>query len=206
MRLRPPSPALVIALMALVVALGGTGYAVTKLPRGSVGAAQVKKNAINSTHVRNGSLRAVDFARGQLPAGPQGAPGPAGASGRDGIGDITIVDSGDRFVSSGSWASGTLYCPTGYYAVGTGMSWRGYISYVKSYGSFVGYFLDNALGFGANVSAQAICASGSYSGALSTSDPSKASRTSTPGDATSDPEAEWQRDLKRLEADAGRRR
>jgi hypothetical protein len=169
----------------------------------------VKKNAINSTHVRNGSLRAVDFARGQLPAGPQGpqgAAGPAGPAGRDGVGDIVTVDSGDRYVSSGSYASGTLYCPTGYYAVGTGMSWRGYISYVKSYGYFVGYFLDNALGFGANVSAQAICASGSYSGALSTPDQSKASRTSTPGDATSDPEAEWQRDLKRLEADAGRRR
>ena len=114
MRLRPPSPALVIALIALMVALGGTGYAVTKLPRGSVGAAQVKKNAINSTHVRNGSLRAVDFARGQLPAGPQGpqgAAGPAGPAGRDGVGDIVTVDSGDRYVSSGSYASGTLYCP-----------------------------------------------------------------------------------------------
>ena len=209
MRLPTPSPALVVALIALVVALGGTSYAVTKLPRNSVGAAQVKKNAITTKHVRNGSLRAVDFARGQLPAGPQGAQGPAGApgpAGRDGIGDILIVDSGDIFVSSGSYASGTLYCPTGYYAVGTGMSWRGYISRVKSYGYFVGYFLDNALGFGASVSAQAICASGTYSGSLSITGAARSSSSGATTSSKADAERTWQRDLQQLKVEAETRR
>src|SRR5207237_846374 len=50
-------------------------------PRNSVGTVQLKNNAVNSAKVRNGSLRAVDFAAGQIPAGPQGPAGPPGASG-----------------------------------------------------------------------------------------------------------------------------
>lgn len=209
MRFPTPSPALVVALVALVVALGGTSYAVTTLPRNSVGTAQVKKNAITTNHVRNGSLRAVDFARGQLPAGPQGAQGPAGApgpAGRDGIGDILIVESGDRYVSSGSYVSGTVYCPTGYYAVGTGMNWRGYISYIKSYGYFVGYFLDNALGFGSSVSAQAICASGTYSGSLSITGAARSSSSRAATSSKADAERTWQRDLQQLQVEAAARR
>ncbi len=34
---RLPSPAMVVACVALTVALGGTGYAAIKLPRNSVG-------------------------------------------------------------------------------------------------------------------------------------------------------------------------
>jgi hypothetical protein len=41
-----PSPALVVACLALLVALGGTGYAAFKLPAGSVGAKQLKKGAV----------------------------------------------------------------------------------------------------------------------------------------------------------------
>src|SRR5438552_3894324 len=46
-RLRAPSPALVISLNALFVALGGTSYAaITTLPANSVGTAQLKNNAV----------------------------------------------------------------------------------------------------------------------------------------------------------------
>ena len=37
LKLHPPSPALAVALLALFVALGGTGYAALKLPNNSVG-------------------------------------------------------------------------------------------------------------------------------------------------------------------------
>jgi len=80
-RLRAPSPALVISCLSLVVALGGTGYAVTALPRNSVGPSQLKRNAVNSSKVRNRSLKAVDFADGQLPVGAQGPQGPQGPPG-----------------------------------------------------------------------------------------------------------------------------
>ncbi len=44
----------VTATMALVVALGGTSYAAIKIPRSSVGNAQLKSNAVTSGKVKNG--------------------------------------------------------------------------------------------------------------------------------------------------------
>jgi hypothetical protein len=84
MRNRLPSPALVIAVAALVVALGGTSYAALHLGAGSVGAKQLKRNSVRSSKVANGSLLARDFKAGQLPAAKRGTPGPAGAQGPQG--------------------------------------------------------------------------------------------------------------------------
>ena len=47
----------------------------------SVGASQLKANAVNSSKVKNGTLLAKDFKAGQLPAGLQGATGATGAAG-----------------------------------------------------------------------------------------------------------------------------
>jgi hypothetical protein len=80
-RLRP-SPALVVACLALLVALGGTSIAaVSQLAKNSVGTPQLKNNAVVSSKVRNGSLLAADFKQGQLPSGPQGPQGPQGEKG-----------------------------------------------------------------------------------------------------------------------------
>ncbi len=76
-----PSPAMVLAIVALIVALGGTGYAAIKLPANSVGTAQLKKDAVTSLKVKNGSLLAGDFKAGQVPAGPAGPTGSPGAAG-----------------------------------------------------------------------------------------------------------------------------
>jgi hypothetical protein len=86
-----PSPAMVVACVALTVALGGTSYAATRLPKNSVGAVQLKKNSVGtvelkknavvSAKVRNRSLLALDFKRGQLPAGPPGSKGDKGDKG-----------------------------------------------------------------------------------------------------------------------------
>src|SRR4051794_41917548 len=82
MRLRPPSPALVIACLALAISLSGAAYAVsTALPRNSVGTVQLKNNSVNSAKVKNASLRAADFAAGEIPAGPQGPARPPRTSG-----------------------------------------------------------------------------------------------------------------------------
>lgn len=82
--MRSPSPALAVSLVALAVALGGTGYAVTQLPKNSVGAAQLKKDAVTGAKVKAGSLEASDFKKGSLPAGAPGATGPAGPPGATG--------------------------------------------------------------------------------------------------------------------------
>jgi hypothetical protein len=69
-----PSPALVVACLALAVALSGAGYAALRLPANSVGSRQVI----------NGSLLKLDFKPGQLPRGARGPAGPAGAQGATG--------------------------------------------------------------------------------------------------------------------------
>jgi hypothetical protein len=53
---RLPSPAMVVACCALAVALGGTSYAAIKLPRNSVGANQLQKNAVIASKL---SVRSV---------------------------------------------------------------------------------------------------------------------------------------------------
>ena len=77
----------VTATLALFVALGGGSYAALTLPRNSVGARQLRANAVTSKKVRDHSLKARDFAPGQLPAGeqgPKGDPGPRGIQGPKG--------------------------------------------------------------------------------------------------------------------------
>jgi hypothetical protein len=106
--LRRPSPAMIVACLALLVALGGTSVAaVNQLGRNTVATPQLvngavtnpklRNNAVNSAKVANRSLLRVDFRPGQLPAGPvgpQGPAGPAGAAGAAGpagvIGAITV--------------------------------------------------------------------------------------------------------------------
>lgn len=82
-RIHIPSPATGIALLALFVALGGTGYAAAKLANNSVGTKQLKNNAVTGAKVKNGSLTAADFG-GTLPAGPKGDAGTNGAKGDPG--------------------------------------------------------------------------------------------------------------------------
>jgi hypothetical protein len=66
LRSRRPSPALVISIIALVMAMGGTGYAALKLPKNSVGSPQLKKNAVTGSKVKNASLTGADIKNGSL--------------------------------------------------------------------------------------------------------------------------------------------
>jgi hypothetical protein len=56
LRLRRPSPALVISIVALFVALSGTGYAVSKLPKRSVGPAQLRVDAVRNKNIKAGAV------------------------------------------------------------------------------------------------------------------------------------------------------
>lgn len=79
-----------VASLALFIALGGVSWAAVTLPNGSVGNRQLKANAVSSEKIRDGSLLAGDFKRGQLPpgqrglSGAQGIPGPKGDPGANG--------------------------------------------------------------------------------------------------------------------------
>ena len=120
----------VMSVIALFIALGGTGYAAITLPNNSVGASQIKKNgvggpeirknAVRSGEVKNRALRAVDFAAGQLPAGPQGLQGLQGVQGvRGTFGDITTqVETAAVALADNTSDSYDVHCPTGQRAVG----------------------------------------------------------------------------------------
>lgn len=56
MRLQRPSPALVISIIALFVALSGTGYAVTKVPKRSVGPSQLRVDAVRNKNIKAGAV------------------------------------------------------------------------------------------------------------------------------------------------------
>jgi len=142
--MRRPSPAMIVACLALLVALSGTGVAaVSVVARNSVGTLQlrddavsrpkIRNNAINSAKVAARSLLRSDFAPGQLPAGPTGPQGPAGPAGPAGaagpagvIGAITvrpqnvsIPDPGPGFGKG----SVTSECSGSERAISGGTSW-----------------------------------------------------------------------------------
>ena len=75
------SPALIVAMLALFVALTGTAVATTSA---LIGSAQIRNNSITGLDVKNKSLRPIDF-RGSVrgPRGLRGLPGATGATGRD---------------------------------------------------------------------------------------------------------------------------
>ena len=95
-----PSPAAVIATIALVAALAGTGYAATSLPANSVGNRQLQNNAVTSSKVKDRSLLKQDFAPNQIPKGPRGPAGAPGAPGAPGA-------AGARGPTGPAGASGT---------------------------------------------------------------------------------------------------
>jgi hypothetical protein len=81
-RLRPPSPASLLAAVALFLALGGTAFAAQKYVVSS--SKQVKNSSLTGADVKNGSLTAKDLAKGTLLQGPAGRQGPAGSPGATG--------------------------------------------------------------------------------------------------------------------------
>ncbi len=66
-RTRRPSPALIISVVALLVALGGTAYAGILIPKNSVGTKQLKNGAVTAKKIKKGTVpNANDL--GRVPA------------------------------------------------------------------------------------------------------------------------------------------
>ena len=98
-----PSPAMVVACLALFVSLTGTGVAVVKaLPTNSVGTAQLKNNAVNSSKVANHSLNAADFATGQLQRVYEYSAATWGVPGAYGSTATAYCEPGDRVTGGGA--------------------------------------------------------------------------------------------------------
>lgn len=116
-RVRPPSAAMVIACIALMVALAPASYAAVAqlLPADSVGTSQLKMAAVTSNKVRDFSLRKWDFKKSDLPGL---------------VGDMTLRQSSIA-VPAGPVAHNGLYvtrviqvtCQPGERAISGGTSW-----------------------------------------------------------------------------------
>lgn len=57
---------MVIALLALFIAMAGTGYAATQLPANSVGPKQLKKNAVERVKIKNNAVNGAKVLDGSL--------------------------------------------------------------------------------------------------------------------------------------------
>lgn len=82
----------VMSTIAAFLALSGVAYAAVKLPANSVGERQIKRGAVRSDEVKNGSLARKDFKEGVLPVAESGADGSDGSTGSDGSDGANGVD------------------------------------------------------------------------------------------------------------------
>lgn len=132
MRRLLPSPALVVAVVALLLALAGTGVAQreqVRLSPDSVGRSAIREGAVGSAQVRDRSLQAKDVRPGAL-TGAQVADRSIAA--RDlargvipsGVRLSTVRASGDE-VRPGQVGSVSAQCPAGRLAIGGGGGFAG---------------------------------------------------------------------------------
>jgi hypothetical protein len=61
-----PSPSMTVAFLALLVAFGGTSYAVVNLPAKSVGAKQLKAKAVTTPKLKNNAVTGAKVRRNSL--------------------------------------------------------------------------------------------------------------------------------------------
>ena len=139
---------MLVACVALLVALGGTGVAaIVALPDGSVDTPQLADNAVISSKIRDGSvtsfdiansairgadvrdrsLTKTDFKPGSLPPGPRGADGPQGPQGPKGSPGTSgrQVVQAETALTSASPKGVTATCPPGKKALGGGVDVSG---------------------------------------------------------------------------------
>ena len=118
---RRPSPAMIVALVALVFASAGSATAASLIT-----GKQIRNNTITSADVKNRSLGLGDLttkARQSLKAkdgsqGPAGPQGPQGAQGAPGVANVEIVEASSPSNSSPKGVEAE--CPAGKRVIGSG--------------------------------------------------------------------------------------
>lgn len=119
-----PSPAMLVALLALFVALGGSGYAAVKISgkqikNRSIAGEKLKLGTLTGKEVKDGSIRLTDLQRGLPAGGSPGQPGSPGVQGPAGISELRVATAESAYNSDVRNAARAV-CPTGMKAVGGG--------------------------------------------------------------------------------------
>jgi hypothetical protein len=122
-KLKMPSPAMVVALLALCVALGGSAYAASQfngrsIKNGTITGSKLHNRTITSRQIARSTVRALKDRRGLR--GPRGYKGPKGDKGADGTalayarvgGDGTIDTTRAKGIAQAnmSHTSAGIYC------------------------------------------------------------------------------------------------
>ena len=114
-----PSPAMVVACLALLVALGGTSYAASQLARNSVGTIHLKNGAVTGIKVRSNTLTGTQIRESGLGRVPSAATattaGSAPVSRLEYLSAVVSVPGG-----SSTATRGTVSCPNGLNPTGGG--------------------------------------------------------------------------------------
>jgi hypothetical protein len=133
---RLPSPAMVVALIALFVALGGSAYAAKKIGAkqirtGAVGSRAVKNHSLAGTDIRNNSLgpgtiaeQALDTSKFKVVPRARVAGGvPKNTIGARELGAVTRRFGAVKAVANGAAGSAAVDCKKGEIVVGGGGRW-----------------------------------------------------------------------------------
>lgn len=157
---RVPSPAMVVACLALIVALGGTSYAAVRLPANSVGTKQLKKGAVTGVKVKSNTLTGTQINEsrlGKVPsAGSADTAASAPVSRLDYPSAVVALPAGGATVTRG-----TVNCPTGLSATGGGAKLAdpnsGFIADINPVGK-TGWEATGYSGTAQNMTVYVICA------------------------------------------------
>jgi hypothetical protein len=114
-RIRRPSPAMVVAMAALFVALSGAAYAAT-LKKNSVSAKQIKSNAVRTAELKDGGVGAADLGDNSVNRSELGNDAVSSAEVEDGAlnggdvgnGSLSGDDVTDESLTGGDIADGSL--------------------------------------------------------------------------------------------------
>jgi hypothetical protein len=124
---RPSRLPLLLSLIAVILGAAALAVSVAVVPGTPVGSARLADSAVDSRHIRDGSVSAADLAKDtvrQGPAGPQGSPGPQGSRGprgpRGAAGSVKLDYRASSADASDGEASATVSCPRGTQVVGGG--------------------------------------------------------------------------------------
>ncbi|MGH2959470.1 MAG: hypothetical protein ACRDKE_07675 [Solirubrobacterales bacterium] len=111
-----PSPSMVVAIIALVVALSGSAYAAV-----TINGKNIKKGTVASKQIKNGTIVKADLNKKLSVTGPQGPQGVPGAAGATSVSKY-VWHSED--VGNNIFEDRDIQCTPGEKLVGGGAGWE----------------------------------------------------------------------------------
>jgi len=152
---------MVVAIVALVFAMSGSGYAALKLPKNSVGSKQIRTGAVGKSEIANESVTNAKLASGAVGAAELATDSVSGAVIEDGsvtapdlapgtipaFSPLTTVASGRQYVPPDDVASAQAFCPAGMKVVSGGGSFivgDGALNVTQANESGTGWFVIGA--------------------------------------------------------------